>query len=63
MNTINTTPMIAREEIEEMQEKIEYLQEEISSEKSDRVKKENAIHKSYKNEIVKKSNKDLRKKL
>ncbi len=52
-----------RDKIEEMQEKIEYLQEEISSEKSDRVKKENAIHKSYKNEIVKKSNKDLRKKL
>ena len=52
-----------RDKIEEMQEKIEFLQEEISSEKSDRVKKENEIHKSYKNEIVKKSNKDLRKKL
>ena len=52
-----------RDKIEEMQEKIEFLQEEINSEKSDRVKKENEIHKSYKNEIVKKSNKDLRKKI
>ena len=52
-----------RDKIEEMQEKIESLQEEISSEKSDRVRKENEIHKSYKNELVKKSNKDLRKKL
>ena len=52
-----------RDKIEEMQEKIEALQDEISNEKLDRVKKENEIHKSYKNEIVKKSNKDLRKKL
>ena len=52
-----------RDKIEEMQEKIDFLQEEISSEKSARAKKENEIHKSYKNEIVKKSNKDLRKKL
>ena len=52
-----------RDKIEEMQEKIESLQEEISSEKSDRVKREKEIHKSYKNEIVKKSNKDLRKNL
>ena len=51
-----------RDKIEEMQEKIEGLQDEISNEKLDRVKKENEIHKSYKNEIVKKSNKDLRKK-
>ena len=51
------------DKIEEMQEKIDFLQEEISSEKSARAKKENEIHKSYKNEIVKKSNKDLRKKL
>ena len=52
-----------RDKIEEMQEKIEGLQDEISNEKLDRAKKENEIHKSYKNEIVKKSNKDLRKKL
>jgi len=52
-----------RDKIEEMQEKIDFLQEEISNEKSARAKKENEIHKSYKNEIVKKSNKDLRKKL
>lgn len=52
-----------RDKIEKMQEKIDFLQEEISSEKSARAKKENEIHKSYKNEIVKKSNKDLRKKL
>ena len=52
-----------RDKIEEMQEKIDFLQEEISSEKSARAKKENEIHKSYKNELVKKSNKDLRKKL
>ena len=52
-----------RDKIEEMQEKIDFLQEEISSEKSARAKKENEIHKSYKNEIVRKSNKDLRKKL
>jgi len=52
-----------RDKIEEMQEKIDFLEEEISNEKSARAKKENEIHKSYKNEIVKKSNKDLRKKL
>ena len=52
-----------RDKIEEMQEKIEFLQEEINNEKLDRAKKENEIHKSYKNEIVKKSNKDLRKKI
>ena len=52
-----------RDKIEEMQGKIEALQDEISNEKFDRAKKENEIHKSYKNEIVKKSNKDLRKKL
>ena len=51
-----------RDKIEEMQGKIEALQDEISNEKLDRAKKENEIHKSYKNEIVKKSNKDLRKK-
>ena len=43
-----------RDKIEELQEKIISLENEISSEKIDSKNKAKEIHKSYKNEIVKK---------
>ena len=52
-----------RDKIEELQEKIISLENEISNEKIDSKNKEKAIHKSYKNEIVKKNNKSIRKTL
>jgi MerR family transcriptional regulator/heat shock protein HspR len=50
-----------RDKIEELQEKIISLENEISSEKIDSKNKAKEIHKSYKNEIVKKNNKTIRK--
>ena len=50
-----------RDKIEELQEKILSLQEEVTQEKIQHIKQEKDIHKSYKNEIVKNSNKNIRK--
>ena len=50
-----------RDKIEELQNKIISLENEISNEKIDSKNKEKSIHKSYKNEIVKKNNKSIRK--
>ena len=50
-----------RDKIEELQEKILSLQEEVSQEKIQHIKQEKYIHQSYKNEIVKNSNKNIRK--
>ena len=52
-----------RDKIEELQEKILSLQEEVSQEKIQHIKQEKDIHQSYKNEIVKNSNKNIRKNL
>ena len=52
-----------RDKIEELQEKVISLENEISNEKIDSKNKEKEIHKSYKNEIVKKDSKTLRKTL
>ena len=49
-----------RDKIEELQEKILSLQEEVSQEKIQHIKQEKDIHQSYKNEIVKNSNKNIR---
>ena len=50
-----------RDKIEELQEKILSLQEEVTQEKIQHIKQEKDIHQSYKNEIVKNSNKNIRK--
>ena len=50
-----------RDKIEELQEKILSLQEEVSQETIQHIKQEKDIHQSYKNEIVKNSNKNIRK--
>lgn len=50
-----------RDKIEELQEKILSLQEQVSQEKIQHIKQEKDIHQSYKNEIVKNSNKNIRK--
>ena len=50
-----------RDKIEELQEKILSLQEQVSQEKIKHIKQEKDIHQSYKNEIVKNSNKNIRK--
>ena len=50
-----------RDKIEELQEKILSLQEEVSQEKIQHIKQEKNIPQSYKNEIVKNSNKNIRK--
>ena len=50
-----------RDRISDLQIEIESLKEDIKLEKNQRSRSEKEIHKSYKNEIVKKSNKDLRK--
>ena len=52
-----------KENIEKLQEKIISLENEISNQKIDSRKKEKNIHQSYKNEIVKKSDKSINKKL
>ena len=50
-----------RDRISDLQIEIESLKEDINVEKNLRSQSEKEIHKSYKNEIVRKSNKDLRK--
>ena len=50
-----------KDKIEELQNKIIYLENEISNQKIDSKNKEKKIHQSYKNEIVKKSNNSLKK--
>jgi MerR family transcriptional regulator/heat shock protein HspR len=50
-----------RDKIEEFQERILSLENEISNQKIQTNQNEKDIHQSYKNEIVKNSNKDIRK--
>ena len=50
-----------KDKIEELQNKLIYLENEISNQKVDSKNKEKEIHQSYKNEIVKKSNNSLKK--
>ena len=52
-----------KENIEKLQKKIISLENEISNQKIDSRNKEKNIHQSYKNEIVKKSDKSINKKL
>ncbi len=52
-----------KEKIEKLQDKIISLENEISKEKIDSRNKEKEIHQSYKNEIVKKSDNSINKKL
>jgi len=49
-----------KDKIEELQNKVLLLENEISNQKIDSKNKEKEIHKSYKNEIVKKSDKSIR---
>ena len=51
-----------RDKIEELQKTVLSLQQEISQEKIQHTKNEKDIHKSYKNEIVKKTEKTIRRK-
>ena len=51
-----------RDKIEELQETVLSLQQEISQEKIKQTKNEKDIHQSYKNEIVKKTEKTIRRK-
>ena len=48
-----------KDKIEELQNKILLLENEISNQKIDSKNKEKEIHQSYKNEIVKKSDKSI----
>ena len=50
-----------KDKIEELQSKIISLEEEMLTHKVDSRNKEREIHKSYKNEIVKKTNKSIKK--
>ena len=50
-----------KDKIEELQSKIISLEDEMSTQKVDSRNKEREIHKSYKNEIVKKTNKSIKK--
>lgn len=50
-----------RDKIEELQETVLLLQDELSQEKIQYTKNEKDIHQSYKNEIVKKTNKSIKK--
>ena len=50
-----------KDKIEELQSKIISLEDEMSAQKVDSRNKEREIHKSYKNEIVKKTNKSIKK--
>ena len=52
-----------KEKIEELQDKIISLENEISNQKIDSRNKEKEIHQSYKNEIVKKPHRTIKKKL
>ena len=49
-----------KDKMEELQNKILMLENEISNHKIDSKNKEKEIHQSYKNEIVKKSDKSIR---
>jgi MerR family transcriptional regulator/heat shock protein HspR len=51
-----------KEKIEELQRKIISLESEISNQKTESKTKEKEIHQSYKNEIVKKTKKTIRRK-
>ena len=51
-----------KEKIEELQRKIISLEREISNQKTESKTKEKEIHQSYKNEIVKKTEKTIRRK-
>jgi len=51
-----------KEKIEELQGKIISLESEISNQKTESKTKEKEIHQSYKNEIVKKTKKTIRRK-
>ncbi len=51
-----------KEKIEELQRKINSLESEISNQKTESKTKEKEIHQSYKNEIVKKTEKTIRRK-
>ena len=50
-----------KDKIEELQSKITSLEHEMSTQKVDSRNKEREIHQSYKNEIVKKTNKSIKK--
>lgn len=50
-----------KDKIEELQSKIISLEDEMSTQKVDSRNKEREIHQSYKNEIVKKSHKSIKK--
>ena len=50
-----------KDKIEELQSKIISLEHEMSTQKVDSRNKEREIHQSYKNEIVKKTNKSIKK--
>ena len=50
-----------KDKIEELQSKIISLEHEMSSQKIDSKNKEREIHQSYKNEIVKKTDKSIKK--
>ena len=50
-----------KDKIEELQSKIISLEDEMSTQKVNSRNKEREIHKSYKNEIVKKTNKSIKK--
>jgi hypothetical protein len=50
-----------RDKIEELQETIVLLQDELSQEKIQYSRNEKDIHQSYKNEIVKKTDKSIKK--
>jgi MerR family transcriptional regulator/heat shock protein HspR len=52
-----------KEKIEELQRKIISLESEISNQKTESKTKEKEIHQSYKNEIVKKTEKTIRRNL
>ena len=50
-----------KDKIEELQSKIISLEDEMSTQKVDSRNKEREIHQSYKNEIVKKTNRSIKK--
>ena len=50
-----------KDKIEDLQDKIIFLEQEMSSQRIDSKVKEREIHQSYKSEIVKKNNKSIKK--
>ena len=50
-----------KDKIEDLQDKIIFLEQEMSSQRIDSKIKEREIHQSYKSEIVKKNNKSIKK--